>query len=253
MKKNYSIIIIIIFTLAILLGLYYVQYPIKSENLSLEAELQIFVGRKNIKIQKVEEIDNKIIVLYADDYGFGLGYFNKGLNGKCLLTSSSMQGGNTFQRGTIKTNKGNYPYFAGKNYDNKIKLIEFYSKDGKKLVYDISNDSFYILIMSSTNGVYYPSSFSYSRFDLLDENEKSIKNEIIEKYISENASGGAKTKVELSQFNFWYVLVIFISSTIIHSRYRVNRKNNIWKSYWTRGEVAVATAHNTRFESVVVG
>lgn len=214
-NKKYSIPIIIFFTIIILIGLYFIQYPVRTDRLSLEVELEKFEENKDVEIQKVEIIDNKIIALYTYDDGIGYGTFTKGINGRCLLISSHKNtGGVSFLQGYIDTNKGNYSIFAGKNYDNRIKSIEFISEDGNELVSDVSKESYFILKIDNSKGV-----FSFLKFDLLDEKGESIKEEIIRKYLQNNTSS-VKAKMELGLFNFWYVFVILISSILIYSKYR---------------------------------
>jgi hypothetical protein len=214
-NKKYSIPIIIFFTIVILIGLYFIQYPVRTDRLSLEVELEKFEENKDVEVQKVEIINNKIIALYTYDDGIGYGTFTKGINGRCLLISSHKNTGEaSFSQGYIDTNKGNYSIFAGKNYDNKIKSIEFISEDGNELVSDVSKESYFILKIDNSKGI-----FSFLKFDLLDEKGESIKKEIIHKYL-QNSTSSVKAKMELGLFNFWYVFVILISSILIYSKYR---------------------------------
>jgi hypothetical protein len=133
MKKLYLITLIVFATLAIFLGLYYIQYPIRLDKASLELEIQDFEEYKDIKIQNVKVIDNKIIAIYTFNDGMGYATFNTGLNRRGILTSTQNNSGSTFLIGDIYTEKGKYKIFAGKNYDNKINLIEFTATDQKNL------------------------------------------------------------------------------------------------------------------------
>lgn len=207
MKKMHSTALFILFTIIILSGLYYVQYPTKVDKVSLEMELEKFEDNIDIEIQKIEVIGNKIIALYTYHDGIGYGMFNKGINGRCLLESSHRDiGGITFQEGFINTNKGQFKFFTGKNYDGQIKLIEFASESGKRLAFDISNEDYFIIAINNTEGV-----FSFLRFDLFDENGRSIREEIIQKYLIYNSRGRVKAKMERALFNFWYLFVVLVS------------------------------------------
>jgi hypothetical protein len=214
-NKKYSISIIVILTIVILIGLYFIQYPVKTDKSSLEVELRKYQENKDIKIQKVEIMDNKIIALYTDHDGIGYGTFIKGINGRCLLVSSHRNsGGAGFLQGYIETNKGNYSIFAGRNYDNRIKVIQFLSEDGNKFISDISKESYFFIKLHNTKGA-----FSFLKFDLLDDRGDSIKEEIIKKYSGNNSSSSVKAKMELGLYNFWYVLTLLISSILIYSKY----------------------------------
>ena len=79
MKRVYPIALIIFFTLTILLGLYFIQYPTKLNKLNLELELQKFEEINDIKVQKVAVIDNKILALYTFNNGIGYGTFTRDL------------------------------------------------------------------------------------------------------------------------------------------------------------------------------
>jgi len=221
MRKVYMITLIIFITLAILLGLYYTQYPTRVDRVSLEMEIQDFEDYKDIKIQNVKVIDNKILALYTFNDGMGYATFNKGLNGRCLLTSTQNSNENTLMVGEIDTNKDNYKIFAGKNYDNKIKSFEVIAVDQNKFVADILNENYYILPISDPKGI-----FSFLNFDLYDEEGKSIREEIGSKYFSKSTGGNAKSKAELVLFNFWYVFVTSVSGSIIYLIYRPNQKDN---------------------------
>jgi hypothetical protein len=224
MRKVYMIELIIFVTSIILFGLYYVQYPTKLDRVSLEMELQGFEEYKDIKIQNIKIIDNKIIALYTFNDGMGYATFNKGLNGRGLLTSTQNIGGTNFLIGYIDTNKDNYKIFAGKNYDNKIKSIEFIATNQKKFVVDVSNENYYILAISDPKGA-----FSFLNFDLYNEKGKSIKKEIISEYLGNSMMGNGKNKAELGVFNLWYLLVTFVSVISINLIYRYSQKDNIPK------------------------
>lgn len=221
MKKVYMITLIIFITLVILLGLYYIQYPTRVDRVSLEMEIQDFEEYKDIKIQNVKVIDNKILALYTFNDGMGYATFNKGLNGRCLLTSTQNNSENTLMVGELDTNKDNYKIFAGKNYDNKIKSFEVIAVDQNKFVADISNENYYILPISDPKEV-----FSFLNFDLYDEEGKIITEEIGSKYFSKSTGGNAKFKAELAIFNFWYVFVTSVSGSIIYLICRPNQKDN---------------------------
>ncbi|MEG0773869.1 hypothetical protein [Clostridium sp.] len=222
MRKVYKIMLIIFITLIILLGLYYVQYPIRVDRVSLEMEIQDFEPEKDITVQNVKIIDNKILALYTYSDGMGYATFNKGFNGRCLLVSTNNINGNSFLIGFIDTNKDNYKIFAGKNYDNKIKSVEFIAAKEKNFVADISKENYYILPISDPTG-----EFSFLDFALYDENGKNIKQEIVSKYFSKNSGEYAKSKVELAFFNLWYVLVTLVSGNAIYFECRTNKKNSI--------------------------
>lgn len=223
MRRSYFIVLIIIFTLVIVLILQFVQYPIKTDKSSLELELQKFEEKEDIKIEKIKAIDNKIIALYIYDNGIGYGVFNKGCNGRCQLASSSRHiGGITFIEGDITTNKGAYHLFTGKNYDNMINSIEFTSEEGKKLIYGVSKEEYFILTINNPTGAFF-----FLKDGLLDEKGNSINEKITQKYWKKNVSGRSKTKAELELFNNWYMLVILISSSLIYLSYKVETKNSI--------------------------
>jgi hypothetical protein len=221
-RKVYKIMLIIFVTLIILIGLYYIQYPVRINRVSLEMELQYFEEKKDITVQNIKIIDNKILALYTYSDGMGYATFNKGVNGRCLLITTNNSYGNSFLIGFIDTNKDNYKIFAGKNYDNKIKSVEFIAAKEKNFVADISKDNYYILPISDPNG-----NFSFLDFALYDENGKNIKQEIISKYFSKNPGGYAKSKVELVLFNLWYVVVALVSWRAIYLSCTPNKKNNI--------------------------
>lgn len=225
MKKVFPIIITVSCTFAILTIMYFIQYPTRLDKSSMETALQEFDDINSIKIQKVKTIDNKIIVLYTSNSTSGFGTYIKGYNGRCQLVSSkSDYVVNTFHLGRLKTNKGSYILFGGKNYDNKIKSIEFDFEDGKKPIYDVPKGNYFILSISS------PSNAVYIGYDLLDEKGDSIKDEITSKYLENNTGSAGRTSFENQvRFNFWYVFVTFISIVVIYSICNVNRKNIISK------------------------
>ncbi len=222
MKKIYTTVLIILITLVIFGGLYYVQYPIKVNKASLEMELQVFEDLKEIRVENFKRIDNKILALYTFNDGIGYAEFDRGLNGRCQLTSTQNVSEDGLLIGDLKTNKDKYKIIAGKNYDNRIKSIEFIATDQKNFVADISKDNYYILTISDPKG-----RFSFLNFDLYDDKGKSIRQEISSEHYSKNVRGNGRFKAELKLFNLLYVFVILISGRLIYLIYRPKQKDNI--------------------------
>jgi hypothetical protein len=222
MKKIYKASLIVFATLAIFLGLYYIQYPTKEDRASLETEIQSFQDLEDIKIQNEKIIDNKIIAMYTFNGGMGYAIFNKGINGRCLLTSAHNSNGDTILIGYEETSKDSYKVFAGKNYDNKINTIEFIDTDERRITVDVSKEDYYILALSNLK-----EAFPLGKFNLYDAKGNSIKEEIISKYLRNGKGGNSKFKMELKMFNLWYVVVTFTSGICIYLLYRPSKKKNI--------------------------
>lgn len=210
MSKKWTNILIIGITLIILVGLYYVEYPTKKDRLSLKCELMKFEKLKDIEIQKIENIDNKILVLYTYDNGIGCGEFIKGTNGRCLLVSSNVNSGVTFIQKNLKTNKGNYNVLMGKNFDSKINYVKLMYDYGQEITADVSKSRYFVASIGSGE-----QAITFIKYDLLDKNGISIREEIINKYFKNSNSSHAKAKTELGLFKFWYGFVVFISVAII--------------------------------------
>ncbi len=222
MKKIYKALLIVLATLAIFIGLYYIQYPTKEDRASLETEIQSFQDFEGIKIQNEKIIDNKIIAMYTFNGGMGYAIFNKGINGRCLLTSAHNSNGDTILIGCEETSKDSYKVFAGKNYDNKINTIEFIDTDERRITVDVSKEDYYILALSNLK-----EASPMGKFNLYDANGNSIKEEIISKYLRNGKGGDSKFKAELKMFNLWYVVVAFTSGVCIYLLYRPSKKENI--------------------------
>lgn len=222
MKKIYKALLIVLATLVIFIGLYYIQYPTKEDRASLETEIQSFQDLKDITIQNEKIIDNKIIEMYTFNGGMGYAIFNKGINGRCLLTSAHNSNGDTILIGYEETNRIRYKVFAGKNYDNNIKTIEFITVDERRITLDISNNDYYIVATSDPM-----IELLGEKINLYDEKGNSIKEEIISKYLRNGKGGDSKFKAELKMFNLWYVFVTFTSGICIYLLYRPSKKENI--------------------------
>ncbi|WP_017413830.1 hypothetical protein [Clostridium tunisiense] len=222
MKKIYKALLIVLATLAIFIGLYYIQYPTKEDRASLESEIQSFQDFEGIKIQNEKIIDNKIIAMYTFNGGMGYAIFNKGINGRCLLTSAHNSNGDTILIGCEETSKDSYKVFAGKNYDNKINTIEFIDTDERRITVDVSKEDYYILALSNLK-----EASPMGKFNLYDANGNSIKEEIISKYLRYGKGGDSKFKMELKMFDLWYVVVTFISGICIYLIYKPSKKENI--------------------------
>lgn len=222
MKKIYKALLIVLATLAIFIGLYYIQYPTKEDRASLETEIQSFQDFEGIKIQNEKIIDNKIIAMYTFNGGMGYAIFNKGINGRCLLTSAHNSNGDTILIGSEETNKDSYKIFAGKNYDNNIKTIEFITTDERKIKLDISSNNYYIVATSDPM-----IELLGEKINLYDAKGNSIKEEITSKYLRNCKGGNSKFKAELKMFDLWYVVETFISGICIYLIYKPSKKENI--------------------------
>lgn len=222
MKKIYKALLVMLATLVIFLGLYYIQYPTKEDRASLETEIQSFQDFEGIKIQNEKIIDNKIIEMYTFNGGMGYAIFNKGINGRCLLTSAHNSNGDTILIGSEETRKDSYKIFAGKNYDNNIKTIEFITADERRITFNISSNDYYIVATSDPM-----IELLGEKINFYDAKGNSIKEEIASKYLRNGKGGDSKFKAELELFNLWYVIVTFTSGVCIYLLYRPSKKESI--------------------------
>lgn len=221
--NKYTIPLVIFICLVSIIGIYFIQYPVNTDKSSLEVELKKFGKSDDLKIEEIENIDNNIITLFTYDNVIGYGVFEKGINGKCrFIFKDSNMGDGSFQVGYIGASEKNNSFIVGKNYENKIKAMEFTYEDGSKFLMEITKENYFIQSTSNFKGI-----SSLKEFDLLDEKGESIKAELRPKFMGHTViSSSSKSRSVVGPYDFLYGLIIVISYVIIYSRYKSMRRGD---------------------------
>lgn len=215
--NKYTIPLVIFICLVSIVGIYYIQYPVNTDKSSLEAELKKYGKSNDLKIEEIENIDNNIITLFTYDNVIGYGVFEKGINGKCrFIFKDSNMGDGSFQVGYIGANENNNSFIVGKNYENKIKAMEFTYEDGSKFLVEITKENYFLQKAPDFKGM-----SALIEFDLLDHKGESIMADLRPKYMGHTViSSSSKNRQVVGPYDCLYGLIIVISCVIIYSKYK---------------------------------
>lgn len=140
-------------TILVLIGLgtvtiYATNFQIRNneDNIKMGIEELLNKGSSSnseIVIKRLVDIDNKKLVLFTFNSQLGDAELKKGLNNKYKVEFVGY-GTNLFRNQVTQTNKREYLWVMGKNYNDQIKRIVL-SMDGKDYNFDIPGDKDYFI------------------------------------------------------------------------------------------------------------
>jgi hypothetical protein len=221
--NKYYIQLIIVLIIVSVIGIYFFEYPVGTNEEAFKLELRKYEEGKEISIQKLEEIEDSVVVLYTYENVIGYGVFEKGINGKCrFIYKTTNEGQGAFLGGFIGPSKNNNIFIVGKNYESRIKSMEFSYKDNTKFLVEIPKNEYFIQRADNLKGLY-----SIVEIKILDEKGNDIKTEIRRKYmgnllmISSSEDGGVFTG-----FKILYGIIVLIGAVKICFRLK-SKKHDI--------------------------
>lgn len=145
-KRIFSAVIILVLTGLSTGMIYATNFQIRNNEENIKVGVEEFLSKgsssKNDTVIKgLVDIDNKKLVFFTLNSQLGYAELKNGLNNKYKVEYAGYST-NLFQNRVTITNKGQYLWIMGKNYNSEIKRIVL-SMDGKDYDFDIPKDSEY--------------------------------------------------------------------------------------------------------------
>lgn len=181
-KKRIFPTVIILMLIGLSTGIIYAtNFPIRNNEEDIKMGVEEFLNKgSSSKIETVVkglvDIDNKKLVFFTLNSQLGYAELKHGLNNKYKVENAGY-GTNLFQDRVVITNKGQYLWMMGKNYNNEIKRIVL-SVDGKDYEFDIPKDSAYFA--KSTKLIPITESKFPSKTRIYDINGNDITNKVFQ-------------------------------------------------------------------------
>jgi len=149
-NKKHIFPVLIIFVLIVFCtsAIYATKFRIHNNENEVKIGIEELLNKSSsltskIEIKKLIDIDNKKLVLYTFNSQLGDAELKKGLNNKYKVEFVKY-GTNLFQNEVTQTNKGQYLWVMGKNYNREIYRIVL-KLDGRDYIFNIPGKEDYFV------------------------------------------------------------------------------------------------------------
>ena len=226
MMTRDKILRIIIMTVAILLALmmYGTEYSISNNVTAIEEGISEFI-EYDVKVIRMEKVDNTIFVYFADQSNNNIGYtvLYRGLNFRYQIRKANYGSRDrVIYIREFKTYRNKYWAVYGTNFDEKIDKIVFDDEYGTIELNDLGNMSEILSIVESKNE--FPGTSVIFKYRLIDIGGNDITKDM-RSYISDSGINGfGRGKAELFLLNVFCLAILLVGFWIARS---VGRKVSV--------------------------